>query len=145
MQDYYETHKAVLNAMTRVDSTGILLYTFPYSESSIGRDLSSQDHVRQVLSTHETVVSDVFLSVQGYYAIAVHVPIFDKDRFAGSLAILIPIDELGKRFLDNGDPNRKGQAWLITENQMEIIVPSKTTRPGPSLKPRPGTPDGRVA
>jgi len=125
MQYFYETHENVIKAITRVDSSGAIIYTYPFNKSIIGRNISNQEHVQQVLSTHQPVISDVFMSVQGYYAIALHVPVFNKNRFDGSLAILIPIDKLGQLFLDNIKSSKKGLAWLITENNTEIYCPIK--------------------
>lgn len=123
MKDFFETHKSVIKAITRVDSMGVIIHTFPYNQFVIGQNISSQEHVKQVISTHEPVISDVFMSVQGYYAIALHVPIFNRNNYVGSLALLIPIDELGKLFLDNIKSSKKGHAWLITENYTEIYCP----------------------
>ena len=120
MKYFYETRSNAINAITRVDASGNILYTYPYNESIIGLNISKQDHVKKILSTQQPVISDVFMSVQGYYAIAIHVPIFNENKFVGSLAILIPIDKLGKLFLDNIGLNKKGHAWLITQNGTEI-------------------------
>lgn len=125
MEYFYKTHKNVIKAITRVDSSGVILYTYPFNQSAIGQNIANQEHVHQVLSTHQTVISDVFMSVQGYYAIALHVPVFNKNKFVGSLAILIPIDKLGQLFLDNIKSSKKGLAWLITENNTEIYCPIK--------------------
>ncbi len=123
MKDFYETHNDVIKAITRVDSVGIIMHTFPYNQSVIGKDISSQEHIQQVIAKQEIIISDVFMSVQGYYAIAIHAPIFNGNNYVGSLAILIPIDELGKLFLDNIKSSKKGHAWLITENATEIYCP----------------------
>ena len=87
ISSFYETHKNFIAAVTRVDSNGIILYTYPYNQSVIGTDISYQKHVRQVIATHQQVISDVFMSAQGYLAIAMHVPVFKEKEFVGSLAI----------------------------------------------------------
>lgn len=118
--NFYEEHQEVINAITRVDSNGFICYTYPYDSSSIGRNISNQRHIQDVFKTHKPVISDVFLSVQGYYTIALHVPVFKQNVFTGSLAVLIPIDKLGQLFLDDIGLNKNGHAWIITENNTEI-------------------------
>ncbi|NVK51599.1 MAG: GHKL domain-containing protein [Flavobacteriaceae bacterium] len=125
MKDYFDTHKDIVDGITRVDATGTIMHTYPYKETLIGKDISNQQHVQQVIATKKPVMSDVFMSVQGYYAIALHIPIFNEKEYAGSLALLIPMDKLGKLFLDNIKPNKSGYAWLITENNIEIYCPIK--------------------
>ncbi|MCJ7553046.1 MAG: hypothetical protein MUO34_04105, partial [Ignavibacteriaceae bacterium] len=92
MENFYTNHKNLIKAVTRVDSRGKILFTYPYNQSAIGQDISYQKHIRQVLATHQTVISDVFMSVQGYLAVAMHVPVFKGKEFKGSIAILIQID-----------------------------------------------------
>ncbi len=53
------------------------------------------------------------MSEQGYLAIALHVPFFHNNEFAGSLAILIRIDKLGKIYLDKIKIKGTGKAWLL--------------------------------
>ncbi len=91
----------------------------------VGTDISYQKHVREVISTQKTVISDVFMSKQGYLAIAMHVPFFKGNEFAGSLAILIPIDMLGRLYLDKIKIKGNGKAWLLSENGIELYCPVK--------------------
>jgi PAS domain S-box-containing protein len=121
--NFYENHKSLIEAVTRVDANGIILYTYPESEAVIGEDISYQKHVNQIITTHKPVISDVFMSAQGYLAIAVHVPVFKGDKYTGSLAILIPIDKLGKRFLGKIKVRGSGSVWLLSENGIEIYCP----------------------
>jgi PAS domain S-box-containing protein len=123
LADFYETHRSILAAITRVDARGIILYTYPLNQSVIGSDISYQKHVSQVMATHQPVISDVFMSAQGYLAIAVHVPVFKEKTYAGSLAILIPIDEIGKLFLGKIKVRGTGNVWLLSENGIEIYCP----------------------
>ena len=109
---FYETHKSLIEAVTRVDAHGIILYTYPYNNSVIGDDISYQKHVQEIIATHRPVISDVFMAVQGYLAIALHIPIFKGKEFMGSLAMLIPIDKLGKRYLANIKIRGTGNVWL---------------------------------
>jgi PAS domain S-box-containing protein len=123
MASFYENHKSIIAAVTRVDSHGIILYTYPYNQSVIGSDISYQQHVRQVIATQQPVISDVFMSAQGYLAIAMHVPVFDEKKFTGSLAVLIPIDKLGKLYPGKIKIRGTGNAWLLSENGIELYCP----------------------
>ena len=123
LSSFYDTHKSTIVAVTRVDAEGVILTTYPYDESVIGSDISYQDHVSRVIATQKTVISDVFMAEQGYLAIALHVPVFKEEVFAGSLAILIPIDKLGQLFLGNIKIRGTGNVWLLSENGVEIYCP----------------------
>ncbi|MDO8952070.1 MAG: ATP-binding protein [Draconibacterium sp.] len=123
MSGFYENHKNYVAAITRVDARGIILYTYPFNQSVIGDDISSQEHVRQVIATQQPVISDVFKSVQGYLAIAMHIPVFNNSAYVGSLAILIPIDKLGEHYLGNIKVRGTGNVWLMSEMGIELFCP----------------------
>ncbi|WP_346856400.1 ATP-binding protein [uncultured Draconibacterium sp.] len=121
MKNYFKTHKEILAAITRIDNRGTILSTFPLNPSVVGEDISYQFHVQQVLTTHQPVISDVFMSVQGYLTIAYHIPVFKGDEFKGSIAILIPINRLGELYLQNIKTRGTGHAWLLTKHGVEIF------------------------
>ena len=75
---YYDSHKMTIKAVTRVDAQGKILFTYPYNKSAIGADISKQEHMEKILSTHKPVVSDVFFAVQNFYTVAYHLPIMDS-------------------------------------------------------------------
>lgn len=120
LENYLDAHGDILAAITRIDSSGKILTTYPVNQSVIGNDISYQDHVKKVMETHQPVISDVFMSVQGYLSIAYHVPVFKDSTFVGSLAILIPMNALGKLYLGNIKTRGTGQTWLLSENGTEI-------------------------
>jgi len=125
IKDFYSVHEGIIAAITRVDASGRILYTYPENESVIGKDISYQKHVREVIETHKPVISDVFRSIQGYLAIAIHVPVFKDKQYVGSLALLIPIDELGNLYLGKIKVRGTGNIWLLSENGVEIYCPEK--------------------
>lgn len=120
LENYYETHKSIVAAITRLDKNGIILSTFPYNQSVIGGDVSYQNHVQQIIATHQPVISDVFMSMQGFLSIALHIPVYKDQVFAGSLAVLIPMDKLGQLYLGKIKTRGTGHAWLLSENGIEI-------------------------
>jgi PAS domain S-box-containing protein len=123
LSDFYNTHSDQIEAITIVDSTGILRFTYPLNNSVLGQNISNQSHVKKVIETHRPTVSDVFTSVQGYKAIACHVPIMKGDKYIGSMAILIPLEQLGKRFVENIRTGETGYGSMISEIGIELFNP----------------------
>lgn len=84
--------------LSRIDARGRLVYTFPEMASVIGADLTGQRHVQTFLSRPDTLVSDIFTSVQGYKAIAIYVPIKDEQgKNAGAVAMLVRMNDFSRR------------------------------------------------
>jgi len=112
-----------IKAITRVDTSGKIAYTAPYNVAAIGRDISNQKHIQKILKTHRPVVSDVFTTVQGYRAIALHVPVFDKNEFRGTLGVLIDFLIISKRFLQEIRLGETGYAWMTSREGIELYCP----------------------
>lgn len=125
MQLHYSMQRGIVSAVTRMDANGVIVYSVPADPATSGRDISIQEHVRLLLDKHEPVVSDMFLAVQGYHAVAFHVPVFDGDTFTGSIAFLIPFTIIGRDFLDTIRPARYGYAWVIDHEGHEIYGPEE--------------------
>jgi PAS domain S-box-containing protein len=123
LADFYSRHSDQIEAITIVDSKGILLFTYPLNSSVLGQNISNQPHVKTVIETHKATVSDVFNSVQGYKAIAYHVPMMKGNKYTGSMAILIPLEKLGKRFVENIRTGETGYGSMISEIGIELFNP----------------------
>ena len=123
MQDFYKTRRDEIRAVTRVDAKGRIIYTIPFTPSVIGEDISSQEHIKTILQTHEPVVSDVFKSVQGHRALAYHVPVFENQIFQGTIAVLISFENLAKEYLENIRIGKNGYAWVLSEKGVELYCP----------------------
>ena len=124
LADFFNNHSDQIEAITIVDSKGILLYTYPLNSNVIGQNIYNQKHIKTVIESHKPTVSDVFNSVQGFRAIAYHVPIIKGNDYKGSIAILIPIEKLGKRFVENIRISEKGYGWMMSESGIELFSPS---------------------
>jgi signal transduction histidine kinase len=85
------------------------------------------------MNTHKSTVSDVFTSVQGFKTIAYHVPIMRENVYLGSLAILIPLENLSRRFTENITIGKTGYGWVISEQGIELFNPV-TDQTGRSIK-----------
>jgi HD-GYP domain-containing protein (c-di-GMP phosphodiesterase class II)/sensor domain CHASE-containing protein len=94
LKNYYLANKDKFASVSRMDKNGIIIYTYPYTES-IGKNISDQPHVKKILKTYSPVLSDPVMAVQGFPAIILHVPVFNKGVFSGSIAVLFDLRELG--------------------------------------------------
>jgi PAS domain S-box-containing protein len=122
---FYESSATEIQAVTRMDNRGIILYTAPEKPGMIGTDIAYQEHVRKILEDNHVVVSDIFMSAQGYETVALHVPVFKNGEFLGSLAVLIPFNRLA---FDNLEDIEKAgsHVWLLSEDGTELYSPVKS-------------------
>ena len=123
METLYNMERDEIAAVTRVDSSGYIMYTTPYAGEPLMRDISRQQHIREIMKTHRPVVSDVFTAVQGFKAVAFHVPVFEGKNFRGTFAILIRFDHLAKKYLEDIKIGKEGYAWLISKEGIELYSP----------------------
>lgn len=91
----HEEHPELVVSGYQMDERGVLIRVEGADRSGEGADVSHQEHVKRLFATGETVVSDTFMAVEGYWAVAVHTPVFRDGRVAGSIAVLIPWANLG--------------------------------------------------
>jgi len=123
MVNYFNRNSKNIEAITRVDSKGIILNTYPVNKVAIRQNISYQKHVQQIIESHKPVISDVFFAVQGYPAIAIHVPIFKGNDFKGSLAILLAIDKIGKQYFEQINKEGSSNTYLLSENNTILFSP----------------------
>ena len=123
LQTFQQTSSDEIRSITRTDANGKIVYSVPYAEKLVGRDISEQDHIRLILRNHTPVLSDVFLAEQGVKAVALHVPVFRGRTFDGTLAFLISFDALAKKYLRDIKIEESGYAWMISEKGIEIYCP----------------------
>ncbi len=121
LQLIYETHATDIKALTRLDAQGNILCTFP--ENPELTSLAQHEHVQRIIQTHQPIMSEVFTDVKGLLSVAYHVPVFDHGAFAGSLGVLIPFNDIARRFLDDIKIGTDGYAWMITQQGVEIYCP----------------------
>ena len=123
LADFYKNNSDQIEAVTIVDSNGILRYTYPLINGVIGKDISVEPHVKAVIQTHKPTVSDVFTSVQGFRTIAFQVPILINNEYRGSIGILIPLEKLGRRFVEKINTGETGYGWMISEQGIQLFNP----------------------
>ena len=122
MKLFYEAHQEQITSITRLDERGTILHNYPLG-SSVGTDISDQKHVRELLRDHKPVISDVFRAVEGFDAVALHVPIFRGSVFKGSIGILINFESLAKRYLDVIKIGETGYAWVVSRDGTQLYSP----------------------
>jgi PAS domain S-box-containing protein len=123
MQTLYKALSDTVVAVTRVDAAGRIVHTVPYNRRSIGQDISRQSHIREIMTTHKPVLSDVFTAVQGFRAVALHVPVFEGGVFRGSLGVLIRFESIARGYLEDIRIGGDGYAWLVTKEGIELYCP----------------------
>jgi len=121
---FYEVHKSQILAITRIDEYGKIIYNFPSGDKIIGKDISGQNHVQELIQYKKPVVSDVFQSIQGVSAIAIHIPVFKGSEFKGSIGILINFESLAKNYLEAVKNGKTGNALIISRNGTIIYSPT---------------------
>ena len=119
---FYESHQEQIRSITRVDEKGRILRTVPHI-IAIGSDISGQKHVREILRDHKPVVSDVFRTVQGFDAVALHVPVFREAAFKGTIAIVVDFEKLAKSYLEVIKIGRTGYAWVVSSDGTTLYSP----------------------
>ncbi|MGV8080127.1 MAG: PAS domain S-box protein [Syntrophales bacterium] len=119
----YKANQEKIRAITRMDANGRIVYTYPFDASVIGKDISRQKHVREVMATHKPVISDVFSAVQGYRTVALHVPVFRNQAYDGTIGIAISFEALAKRYLEDLRIGDTGYAWMVSRDGTELYCP----------------------
>ena len=122
LQRFYEAHQDHIRAVTRLDENGVILCNFPVT-SSAGADLSGQKHVAELLRDRRPVVGDVFRAVEGFDAVALHVPVFKAGVFKGSVGILIDFQSLAQRYLEMIKIGQTGYAWVVSPDGTLLYTP----------------------
>jgi two-component system, cell cycle sensor histidine kinase and response regulator CckA len=123
MESLHRSNSGLIRAVTRVDARGRITYTIPFDRDTIGRDISSQKHVREIMETRKPVISDVFFAVQGYSAVALHVPVYKDRAYDGTIAVIVNFQSLAKRYLEVIKVGKTGYAWVISRDGTELFCP----------------------
>ena len=88
-----------VRSLSRVSQAGRIQLSLP-NETFNGADVSSQSHNQVMIRERRQLVSEPFLSIQGFQAIAVTEPVFDsKNIFTGWLTALIDFKAMLAQFI----------------------------------------------
>lgn len=122
MELFCSAHGEQVRAITRVDENGTILFTCPFPQS-IGTNISRQKHMQSILKDHKPVMSDVFRTVQGFDAVALHVPVFKGSVFKGTIAVIVNFQNLTKSYLEPIRVGETGYAWVISRDGTVLYYP----------------------
>lgn len=125
LKSYFDAHINELKAITRVSKDGKIIYTYPYLEDVIGKDISDQPHNAEIIKTQRPVLSDVFTTVQGYNAIVYAYPIFKNYQYDGCVSLVIPFQFIADKFVRNIKFRQSGNSFLISEAGTELYCSIK--------------------
>ncbi len=120
----YKNLRNELKSITRVGPDGKISFTVPYEEA-IGIDISSQEHIKEIFNNKKTVISDVFLTVQSFYAIGIHVPVFRRNKFDGTIAFVLNFEKIAENFVRDLRIGKSGYVLLISRNGTELYCPQR--------------------
>jgi C4-dicarboxylate-specific signal transduction histidine kinase len=122
LQLFYETNQARIMEITRVDEKGVIRDDFPDS-NAVGLDISYRKHIVTLIREHQPVISEVFRTIEGIDAVALHVPVLQGAEFKGSVEILVDFRSLAKRYLDVIKVGQTGYAWVISQEGIILYTP----------------------
>jgi two-component system, cell cycle sensor histidine kinase and response regulator CckA len=123
IENSYQATLGQIRGITRVDAAGRIVYTAPFDRNLIGRDISYQNHVQEIMRTRKPAISDVFTAVQGYQTVALHVPVFKGGAFRGTIAVAIDFQALARRYLEVIKIGKTGYAWVTSRDGTELYCP----------------------
>lgn len=112
---FYEANQERILTITRLDEHGVMVSDVPFN-SSMGINISGQKHIRELLRSHQPVISDVFKSAEGLDAIALHVPVFQESEFKGSLGILINFKAFTQNIFEEANPDTTYHVWVLSRD-----------------------------
>ncbi len=119
---FYETNQARIMEITRVDENGVIRDDFP-DRNALGLDISYRKHMVALMRDRKPVISEMFRTIEGIDAIALHVPVLQGTEFKGSVEILVDFNSLTRRYLDVIKFGGTGYAWVISEAGTILYTP----------------------
>jgi PAS domain S-box-containing protein len=123
MRDFYAAHAGKISIIKRIDREGRILHPEPFDPSVIRQSVVEREDFAEVKRTLQPVVSDVFKDRRGFKTIILHVPVFKKDSFNGTLAILFPFDFIAGLYVEDIRIGEDGYAWMISKSGIELSCP----------------------
>ncbi len=122
IDSFYEARKNQLGSVVRVDEKGTIIYAPPQLKIT-NKNILYEQHIKDIIKYRKPVISDVFYAVQGYNAIAIHVPVLRNGKFDGSIGGILKVEAAGKKFLEDIRIGESGYAWMISRDGTELYSP----------------------
>ncbi|MFO8061736.1 MAG: cache domain-containing protein [bacterium] len=120
IRKFYLNYSDVFSNVTRLDSSGNIVYTYPEDEKAVGENVMYQYHNKRLFNERKPVISAPFLAVQDYRAIALAHPVFSGTRFTGSITGLMRFNRIWEMYISklNITPN----TFFIVINESGRLV-----------------------
>ena len=125
IKNLYGVHKGVVDALTLLDSNGVMLHRHPFIKDRPGMDHTDKPGVAYVVREHKPYISQVFCNNLGNTAISISEPIFYKGEFAGIVRWMIETATLSKRFVEPVKIGDNGYAWMFDDRNIILSHPRK--------------------
>ncbi len=123
MDDFLSIHASELSAIIRIDAGGRVLYTTPPGKGIMGNDISIQEQNQQIRETHQPIISDLFTTVRGEKTIAFVYPIFEGEKYVGSINFLIPFTYISQKYLDPIRVADRGFTMMLSSTGLDLYGP----------------------
>lgn len=122
---FYYSNREFVYAGDRIDKQGRIVNMFPLDKNAINADISKQEHMRELFQEQRTVISGRFHAVEGFDAVAIHVPVFKKGKFDGSVATVVKISQLADSSIKPISTNRGGIGWMTDDKGVIAFYPDQ--------------------
>jgi len=113
LNSLYKTHKNVVDCAF-VDEKGIIAVVEPEAYKNFqGQDISRQEHMRRLHQIQRPLVSEAFLSIEGFTAVDIAYPVFRGGVFAGSLSMLLQPQEFLSAIIKPFLKDENMEIWVM--------------------------------
>ncbi len=121
MTDFYAIHKPGLVAIIRRDRNGKILYRVPADRDGPARDTARKPHNSAGSGFRKPSVDVVM--VQGQKYVRFSRPVFENNRFVGSVTFLVSFKSLAENFLQTIKEDHGKRFWLIDQKGIVLFCP----------------------
>ncbi len=101
-----------------IDTTGCIVDVEPAEyRNIIGKNISDQQQVHTILKERKPVMSKLFKSVEGLYAMDAEYPVFNKaGKFTGAVSLLFSSDQLLRKSIEKAVTGSEVNIWVVDTN-----------------------------
>jgi hypothetical protein len=122
LSDLYHKHYSIVDVAT-IDLNGklLLIEPFQYKEAE-GKNISDQPHFGLLQQTGNPLLSNMFKTVEGFYAVALAYPIVSpQGKTIGYISIVLQPDALARKIIEPALANFSGYEALILQTDGRIL------------------------
>jgi PAS domain S-box-containing protein len=124
LKQFYFSNQTYVYAGYRMSQDKRLVQMFPPDPKSLGQDISSQDHVKEMYRTGKKVVSGRFRALEGFDAVTIHYPVYRNQELSGSVATLVRLSSISETFIKPiKEHSVKGYGWMVDDQGVIVSHP----------------------